>query len=138
MTYRLLATSVLATGLAAGAAQAQVFHTTDGSIQGSLCVGFDCTSSESYGFDTFRLKENNLRIKFEDTSAVRPASPGNDWQLTANASANGGAIQISRSMTFRQAGTPFTVEANARSSIRSMSITMAAGSATRHLNPGQR
>ena len=45
-------------------------------VQGSLCVGFDCVNNESFGFDTIRLKENNTRIKFEDTSvgASRPTT----------------------------------------------------------------
>ena len=51
-------------------------------VQGSGCVGFDCVNNESFGFDTIRLKENNLRIKFEDTSVG--TFPTNDWQLTAN------------------------------------------------------
>ena len=57
-------------------------------VQMSLCVGFDCINNEVFGFDTIKLKENNLRIKFEDTS-VAPF-PTNDWQLTANDSASGG------------------------------------------------
>ena len=64
--------------------------TMDQSVQGSQCVGFDCTSSESYGFDTLRLKENNLRIHFDDTSSSA-SFPNNDWRLVANDSSNGGA-----------------------------------------------
>ena len=37
-------------------------------VDGSACVGQDCVNGESFGFDTIRLKENNLRIKFLDTS----------------------------------------------------------------------
>ena len=37
-------------------------------VDGSGCVGFDCVNGESFGFDTLRLKENNTRIKFQDTS----------------------------------------------------------------------
>ncbi|MBA4373363.1 MAG: hypothetical protein C0402_10955 [Thermodesulfovibrio sp.] len=62
-------------------------------VQGSLCVGFDCVNNESFGFDTIRLKENNTRIKFEDTSVG--TFPTNDWQITANDSASGGANQFS-------------------------------------------
>src|SRR5690348_1256589 len=51
-------------------------------VQGSGCFGFDCVNNESFGFDTIRLKENNLRIKAEDTSVG--AFPTNDWQLTFN------------------------------------------------------
>lgn len=67
----------------------QVFA-TDVIIQGSLCVGIDCSSSESFGFDTERLKENNLRLHFDDTSASA-SFPSNDWRIAINDSANGGA-----------------------------------------------
>jgi hypothetical protein len=68
--------------------------TGDYSIDGSLCVGINCTSSEAFGFDTIRLKEDNLRIKFEDTS-ISTGFPTNDWQITANDSSNGGANKLS-------------------------------------------
>ena len=60
------------------------------SVQGSICVGTDCLNAESFGFDTFRLKENNLRIGFNDTSSMG-SFPGNDWEITINDSSNGGA-----------------------------------------------
>jgi len=63
-------------------------------IQGSLCVGLDCVNNESFGFDTIRLKENNDRIKFDDTS-TSTGFPNHDWQLTANDSASGGANKFS-------------------------------------------
>ena len=62
--------------------------------QGSLCAGFDCVNNESFGFDTLRLKENNLRIGFHDTSAD-PDDPANRWQITINDSASGGANHFS-------------------------------------------
>jgi hypothetical protein len=71
-----------------GVDRAQVF-TTDVIVDGSQCVGMDCTSSESFGSDTIRLKENNLRIKFDDTSSSG-SFPNNDWTLQANESGNGG------------------------------------------------
>ncbi len=58
-------------------------------VQGSLCVGFDCVNNENFGFDTIRLKENNLRIHFEDTSVG--SFPTNDWGIEVNASQSGGA-----------------------------------------------
>ena len=58
-------------------------------IQGSLCVGLDCVNNESFGFDTIRLKENNTRISFNDTS-TGAGFPTNDWTIRANSSANGG------------------------------------------------
>jgi len=50
----------------------------------------DAVPGESFGFATIILKENNTRIKFDDTSASA-GFPANDWQLTANESASGGA-----------------------------------------------
>ncbi len=63
-------------------------------VQGSACIGLDCVNNESFGFDTIRLKENNTRIKFDDTSASA-GFPANDWQLTANDSASGGSNKFS-------------------------------------------
>lgn len=82
-------------------------------VDGSACIGFDCVDGESFGFDTIRVKENNLRIKFDDTS-VAASFPRNDWQLTANDSANGGANKFSID-DISGGRTPFTIEANARS-----------------------
>lgn len=79
--------------LAPQAARADQVFADDVIIQGSLCVGFDCVNNESFGFDTIRLKENNTRIKFEDTSAT--SFPSTDWQLTANDSASGGQNRFS-------------------------------------------
>ena len=58
-------------------------------VDGSLCAGFDCVNGESFGSDTLRLKENNLRIHFEDTSSSSNF-PSNDWRLVANDSSNNG------------------------------------------------
>jgi hypothetical protein len=91
---------------------AQVF-TTDLIVQGSACVGVDCSSSESFGFDTIRLKENNLRIKFQDTS-TSGSFPSNDWQLTANETNNGGKNMFAID-DVTGGRTPFTVEASAPS-----------------------
>jgi hypothetical protein len=82
-------------------------------VDGSMCVGIDCVNGESFGFDTIRLKENNLRIKFQDTSSSA-SFPTNDWQLTANDSSNGGANKFSIDDIDR-GRTPFTVEAGAPS-----------------------
>ncbi|MGD2084760.1 MAG: hypothetical protein PVH61_01130, partial [Candidatus Aminicenantes bacterium] len=82
-------------------------------VDGSACIGFDCVNGESFGFDTLRLKEHNLRIKFDDTS-VAESYPRNDWQIISNDSANGGASKFSID-DISGNRTPFTVEANARS-----------------------
>ena len=59
-------------------------------VQGSACVGLDCVNNESFGFDTIRVKENNDRIQFDDTS-TSAGFPTNNWQIRANSSASGGA-----------------------------------------------
>ncbi len=105
--------SALALAVSAGVAHADFVINDDLIVDGSACVGFDCVNGESFGFDTIRLKENNLRIKFDDTS-VAASYPRNDWQLTANDSANGGASKFSID-DISGGRTPFTVEANARS-----------------------
>lgn len=80
-------------------------------VQGSTCTGFDCVNNESFGFDTLRLKENNLRINFDDTSSSA-GYPANDWRLVANDSASGGANKfvVEDSTAARN---PFTIEAGA-------------------------
>lgn len=58
-------------------------------IQGSLGVGFDAVNGEVFGFDTLVLKENNLRIFFNDTSSSA-LFPTNDWRIVINDTTNGG------------------------------------------------
>ena len=84
------AISALLAGGAALPAHAVFFHIGSGSIDGSLCVGNDCVASEAYGFDTVRLKENNLRIHFDDTSTAA-SFPRNDWRILINGAGNGAA-----------------------------------------------
>ncbi len=71
-----------------------IVHNDDVIITFSLCVGTDCVNGESFGFDTIRLKENNLRIRAFDTSNSA-SFPTRDWQLTFNDSTNGGANKFS-------------------------------------------
>lgn len=82
-------------------------------VENSACVGQDCNNGESFGFDTIRLKENNLRIKAQDTS-TSASFPTNDWQLTFNDSSNGGANKFSID-DVDGGRTPFTIEAGAPS-----------------------
>jgi len=81
-------------------------------VTGSECVGQDCVNGENFGFDALRLKENNLRIHFDDTSSTG-SFPGNDWRIVINDSSNGGAnyFAIEDSTAGR---VPFKVEAGAR------------------------
>ncbi len=108
-----LANKVGTTGAGEGVPTKDFVINDDLIVDGSACIGFDCVNGESFSFDTIRLKENNLRIKFDDTS-VAASFPRTDWQLTANASANGGASKFSID-DISGSRTPFTVEANARS-----------------------
>ena len=59
-------------------------------VQGSICVGLDCVNNENFGFDTLRMKENNTRLQFDDTSTSAGFAT-NNWQIRANDSASGGA-----------------------------------------------
>ncbi len=81
----------------------------DQTIRTSACIGNDCVDFESYGSDTLRLKENNLRIHFDDTSNTG-SFPDNDWRIAINGTNNGDpnffAIQDA---TFNR--TPFLIEA---------------------------
>ncbi|MEO1083339.1 MAG: hypothetical protein AAFY88_03780, partial [Acidobacteriota bacterium] len=80
-------------------------------VQGSLCVGTKCEANEGFGFDTQRLKEDNLRIHFDDTSDSASFS-GNDWRISINDSGNGGdgyfAVDDATGET-----TPFRIDAGA-------------------------
>jgi hypothetical protein len=93
-----------------GAAKDQVFL-DDLIVDGSACIGMDCVNGESFGFDTLRLKENNLRIHFDDTSSSA-SFPGNDWRITINDSSNGGGnfFAVEDATAGR---TPFKIEAGA-------------------------
>lgn len=110
---RSLIAGVSLLGLMAGVAQADQVIFDDLIVQQSICVGQDCNNGESFGFDTIRLKENNLRIKFQDTSNSA-SFPTNDWQITANDSTNGGANKFSID-DIDGGRTPFTIEASAPS-----------------------
>jgi hypothetical protein len=70
------------------AAHADQVFADDVIVDGSLCVGFDCVNNESFGFTTIRMKENNTRLEFTDTSVG--AFPTRDWRIEANSSDSGG------------------------------------------------
>lgn len=58
-------------------------------VQGSECVGIDCVNDENFGFTTIRMKENNTRLGFDDTS-TSAGFAANDWEIEANESPSGG------------------------------------------------
>jgi hypothetical protein len=95
----------------AGPASADQVIPDDLIVQGSSCVGLDCVLNESFSFDTLRFRENNVRLKFDDTSTGQ-GFPNNDWALQANESPSGGA---NRFMLFDDTAgrVPFSVFAGA-------------------------
>ena len=80
-------------------------------VIGSLGVGLDTPANQAYGFDTIIMRENNLRVYFDDTSNTA-SFPSNDWRLQANDNTNGGdnyfAIQDATANVI-----PFRVDAGA-------------------------
>jgi len=87
-----------------------VLHYDDVIITGSLCVGFDCANGESFGYDTVKLKENNLRLYFEDTSAG--SFPSGDWRIRINDTTSGGASYFAVE-DGTNGRTPFRIETGA-------------------------
>jgi hypothetical protein len=85
---------LLLLALPLSAARADQVIPDDLIVQSSVCAGFDCVDGESFGTDVLKLKENNLRILFDDTSATAGFS-ANDWRLTANDQGSGGASYFS-------------------------------------------
>ncbi|MGJ8617207.1 MAG: hypothetical protein ACSHWS_10220 [Sulfitobacter sp.] len=112
ITNKFLISGASALGLMAGSAWADQVIADDLIVQGSICAGQDCVNGESFGFDTLRLKENNLRIKAQDTSNSA-SFPSRDWQITFNDSSNGGANKFAID-DIDGGRTPFTIEAGAR------------------------
>ena len=102
-------------GAASGGAETEavakdVLHYDDVIVTGSLCVGFDCANGESFGYDTVKLKENNLRLFFEDTSAG--SFPSGDWRLRVNDTTSGGASYFAVE-DGTNGRTPFRIETGA-------------------------
>lgn len=97
-------------------------------VQGSECVGLDCVNNENFGFSTLRLKENNLRIEFLDTSTAAGFA-SNDWELIANDSAQGGASYFSIDDT-TNSKRPFSITAGAPTSSLFVSSTGKVGLGT--------
>lgn len=89
-TWMVALAVVAMAALAPSAVRADQLVLDDLIVDGSLCVGVDCQVDQPFYFTTVDLKENNLRIFFNDTS-TSSAFPKNDWEIIANESADGGA-----------------------------------------------
>lgn len=70
--------------------QSYVSTSRDVLMSRSLGIGWDIVDSEVFGLNTLVLKENNLRILFDDSDDPSGTMPANDWQIEANSSSNGG------------------------------------------------
>lgn len=60
-------------------------------VQGGTCIGVDCVNGQDFAGAAVTLKENNLRIEFDDRSDGLAGPTDADWTLIANDSANAGA-----------------------------------------------
>ena len=80
---------VVAGLLAASAAPAQTLLLGPYSISGDLCAGDDCGLLEDLTGQTVKLKDENTRLRFADSSTTAGFST-TDWELTANDSGSGG------------------------------------------------
>ncbi len=101
--WKTAATLVLLLGATVGPALSQ-----DLIVVGNACVGPDCSVGMSFGFSTLILKENNLRIRFDDTSTTL-SFPKRDWQISVNDTSNGGQERFSIE-DITASTTPFTIE----------------------------
>ena len=78
---------------------------------GAGCLGSDCVNNEVFGFENLLLKQNNNRIRMDDTSAA-VGFPANDWQLRINDDSSGGLNRFSIE-DLTAARIPFTILAGA-------------------------
>ena len=82
-------------------------------VTGITCLGIDCANGEVFQSSPLKLKENSIRIAFEDTSTAS-GFPSNDWRIVINDSQSGGANRFSIE-DIDGAKTPLTIRAGAPS-----------------------
>jgi len=68
--------------LIAATSQADTFFSTNGSIDGSLCVGSFCEENELFTNNQLRLKSDRITLQFEDVSSS--SFPNADWEIRIN------------------------------------------------------
>jgi hypothetical protein len=83
----------VAATVAAGPGVAQVIN-QDLIVQGSACVGTDCSPTQIFNSDTAILSENVLRMLFNDTSTL-PGFPHTNWRFIFNDQFQNGADYFS-------------------------------------------
>jgi hypothetical protein len=110
LSLLLTALCSLALAMPAGA---QMVVNEDLIVTGNVCSGFDCTSSETFAFDSLKVKENNTRLLFDDTS-TSAGFAATDWRLAANDTFSGGVNRFSIEDA-TAATVPFTIRGGAPS-----------------------
>jgi hypothetical protein len=60
-------------------------------VDGSLCVGAECLDGEIFDFDTIKLKADDPRIRFMDTSNSA-TFPTNDWEMGITDNSGAGPV----------------------------------------------
>lgn len=100
------------TGAATGSDLGDITVNNDLIVQGSLGVGTDAVNGENFGFNTMILKENNLRILFDDSDDPNGTYPSNDWQIEINNNLNGGPSYFAIN-DITHSTTPFKIMAGA-------------------------
>ncbi len=109
-------------------------------VAGKLGIGFDMTDGTTVPFTTMILKENNIRILFDDSSSTG-TFPSNDWAITINSVSDGGDSYYAIEDVTASA-TPFKIMAGAADSSFVMGSTGRVGLGTAtplkdvHLNKG--
>ena len=70
----------------------QIYSSTT-TVASDMCVGLDCVASETFttNFTELRLKENNVMVRFINTTPQASGSLGASWLMQANDSLNGGS-----------------------------------------------
>jgi len=98
MGFEIRGLTMLFLGLGAlaalGPARAQEVIADTLIVQGDLCAGTDCSSTEGFGLDILKIKHNNTKLLFDDSSTTA-GFPATDWRLTANDSTSGGVNRFS-------------------------------------------
>jgi len=62
-------------------------------VNGSLCVGAECLNGEIFDFDTIKLKADDPRIRFVDTSTTS-TFPTNDWEMGITDNSGVGPVEF--------------------------------------------
>jgi len=62
-------------------------------VNGSLCVGAECLNGEIFDFDTIKLKADDPRIRFMDTSTTA-TFPTNDWEMGITDNSGAGPVEF--------------------------------------------